>query len=240
MRTWPTLLVGLALLPFGIDAAAGEKQKELQKEKTARDALQAFNDRIGSWNGTGMPVGTKEEQQKGFWTETMTWEWQFKEKDAWIKIDIAKGKHFVGGTLRYIPAKDHFEMVMTNVKKESKTYVGTMKDKVLTLECTEGGRTDRLVFTLLHSDRFLYRQEVRKVEGGAFAKLYQVGATKEGAQFAAGGGKPECIVSGGLGTMPVMYQGKTYYVCCGGCRDEFVADPQRYIKEYEAKKNKAK
>jgi YHS domain len=207
-----------------------------QPERSPRDALQPFNELIGSWRGTATPSGTKEEQQRNFWQETIAWEWQFKDKDAWIKIDIAKGKHFAGGTLRYIPAKDHFEMVMTNLKKESKTYVGTMKDKVLTMECTEAGRTDRLVFTLLHADRFLYRQEVRKAEGGAFAKLYSVGATKEGTKFAAGDGKPECIVSGGLGTMPVNYQGKTYYVCCGGCRDEFNADPQKYVKEYEAKK----
>ena len=51
--------------------------------------------------------------------------------------------------------------------------------------------------------------------------MYQVGATKEGVPFAGGDGKPECVVSGGLGTMPVMYKGKTYYVCCSGCRDAF-------------------
>ena len=52
---------------------------------------------------------------------------------------------------------------------------------------------------------------------------------------------PECIVSGGLGTMKVTYKGKDYYVCCSGCRDEFKSDPEKYIKEYEErKKEKAK
>ena len=233
MKTQPILLVGLALL-LGAGVSAGQKQK------TPREALQAFNEQIGTWRGTGTPVGTREEQQKGFWTETMTWEWQFKGDDAWIKIDIAKGKHFLDGTLRYVPAKDHFELAMRTLNKESRTYTGKIEKSVLTVESTQGGQIDRLVFTLLHANRFLYRQEVRKGDGAALTKLYQVGATKEGTPFAAGDGKPECIVSGGLGTTPVMYQGQTYYVCCSGCRDEFVANPTKYIKEYEAKKKAKK
>lgn len=233
MKTRLTLMVGWTALVLGVaGGTAGEKKK------SAREALQVFNDQIGSWRGTGTPVGSREEQQKGFWTETMNWEWQFKGTDAWIKIDIDKGKHFLGGTLRYVADKDNFQLVMiaNSKSKESRTYTGTMKDRVLTLESSDAGKTDRLVFTLLHANRFLYRQELRKGEGTAFAKLYQVGATKEGMPFASGDGRPECIVSGGLGTTPVMYQGKTYYVCCSGCRDEFVANPQKYITEYEAKK----
>jgi hypothetical protein len=33
----------------------------------------------------------------------------------------------------------------------------------------------------------------------------------------------------------VSYKGKTYYVCCGGCRDAFRAEPEKFIKEYEEK-----
>jgi YHS domain-containing protein len=38
--------------------------------------------------------------------------------------------------------------------------------------------------------------------------------------------------------MAVTYQGKTYYVCCSGCRSEFNESPQKYIDEYNAKKAK--
>ncbi len=37
--------------------------------------------------------------------------------------------------------------------------------------------------------------------------------------------------------MRVTYNGKEYYVCCSGCREEFKADPEKYIKE-AAKKGK--
>lgn len=26
------------------------------------------------------------------------------------------------------------------------------------------------------------------------------------------------------------YNGKTYYFCCGGCKEKFLADPEKYIK----------
>jgi len=61
---------------------------------------------------------------------------------------------------------------------------------------------------------------------------------KEGVPFVAGDGKPECIVSGGAGTIAVTFQGQTYYVCCSGCRAEFNETPEKYIKEFQAKKNK--
>jgi hypothetical protein len=46
---------------------------------------------------------------------------------------------------------------------------------------------------------------------------------------------PECVVSGGLGTSKVSYMGKDYFVCCSGCRDEFRANPEKYVKEWERK-----
>src|SRR5207302_11489181 len=109
--------------------------------------------------------------------------------------------------------------------KESLTFTGALKKQVLTLDRQVKDETQRLVFTLLHENRFLYRYEVRPAGKTVFAKQYGVGATKDGVPFAGGDGKPQCIVSGGLGTTPVMYKGKTYFVCCSGCRDEFRASP---------------
>ena len=62
--------------------------------------------------------------------------------------------------------------------------------------------------------------------------------TKEGESFSGGGKKPECVVTGGLGTMQVSYNGKTYYVCCSGCADEFKARPKKYVDEFEKKMKK--
>ena len=84
------------------------------------------------------------------------------------------------------------------------------------------------------------KRDLERQVGFAFAPVFQVGATKEGVEFAGDDGKPECVVSGGLGTMPVTYKGKTYYVCCTGCRDAFKDDPEKFIKEAEAKAKEKK
>ncbi|MCH7989770.1 MAG: YHS domain-containing protein [Planctomycetes bacterium] len=48
----------------------------------------------------------------------------------------------------------------------------------------------------------------------------------------------ECVISGGLGTSTVSYHGKTYYVCCSGCRDAFNDDPQTWIARFIERKKK--
>lgn len=227
-------IAAIAFLCFVSHASAADEQVP-----APREALQAFNDAIGVWRGTGTPTGTREEQEKGFWIETMKWEWQFQPKDAWIKIDFDKGKYFTAATLRTGNSKDQFTFAVRTVNKQSKTFTGKMKNKVLTLERQEGAQVERLVFTFLHANRFLYRHETRPADRLFFTKLYQVGATKEGVPF-AGDVKPECIVSGGLGTSAVTFEGQTYYVCCSGCRAEFNENPAKYVQEYLAKQKKAK
>jgi YHS domain-containing protein len=213
-------------------------------QKSPREALQVFGGLVGPWKGTGQPIGTKEEVQKGFWTEKMEWGWKFKDKDAWMVIDFQKSKYFTAGELRYVPDKDHFTMTLTTVQKEQVTFVGNLdtqdEKKVLTLDRQSEKEAQRLVFTFLHSNRFLYRYETKAEGRPLYAKKWTVGVTKDGESFAVGSGKPECIVSGGTATTPVSYMGKTYYVCCSGCRDEFNANAAKYVKEYEEKLAKSK
>lgn len=204
--------------------------------RTPKEALRTFSDLIGSWRGTGTPVGSRADQQKGFWTETMTWQWQFKGDDAWLKVAFDKSKNFTSGELRFSPMDEAYALALRTIANDEIVFRGTYKDKNLTLERKAQDETQRLVFTLLHDNRFLYRYEVKPQGKSIFTKVYSVGATKEGIPFAAGDGKPECIVSGGVGTLAVTHMGKTYYVCCSGCRDEFNANPQKYIDAAEKAK----
>jgi len=215
--------------------------REEPARQTPREALQAFNDLIGSWRGTGDLVqGSREEKQKAFWTETIKWEWHFKGPDVWLKAQFEQGKHFARGELRYLPEKDRFRLTLWTPAKEEQVFEGALQNRRLTLERHDAAKQEshKLIVSLLHANRYLYRYEVKKAQQAVFTPLYQVGATKEGVPFAAGDGKPECIVSGGLGTMIISYKGKTYYVCCTGCRDAFNEDPDKDIREFEARKGK--
>lgn len=208
-------------------------------EPTPREALKPLGILIGSWKGTGIPEGNTADKQKGHWVETVGCEWQFKGNDAWIVITFDKGKYFTKGEVRYIPASKMLELKLTTLDKQVRTFVGQVKDKNLEVSRTDGGVTERLIFALLHENRITYRLESKPEKGTLWTKKYVVGMTKEGVAFAdVGRSANECIVSGGTGTMVVMHKGQKYYVCCSGCRDEFQADPEKYVREWEAKKKK--
>jgi hypothetical protein len=231
-----TFLVGATLVLLAAPAPGAPAKP------TPREALQAFNDLIGSWRGTGEPSGTREEKLKGFWQETIAWQWQFKKGEVWLLANFTKGKHFTSAELRYLPERDAYQLKAVTPAKETLTFEGKLVKRRLTVERTDAKtrQGQRLVFSLLHFNRYLYRYEVRPPEQEVFNLVYQVGATKQGVAFASEGDKPECVVSGGLGTMPVTHKGKTYYVCCTGCRDAFNDDPEKWISEFEDRKKAKK
>jgi hypothetical protein len=227
-----SLVVALAALAL---PAAGAEAK-----KTAKQGLQELHELIGSWKCTGNPlVGPKEDRDR-FWQEKIAWQWQFKDKDVWLSADVTKGKHFSKFEVRFDPEKDAYQLKATTLEKKTLEYTGKLTTKKLTFERTDekSKRGERLVFQLLHSNRYVLYYEERPADSRSFAQQYRVGSTKEGVPFASVDKGPECIVSGGLGTMPVTYKGKTYYVCCSGCRDAFKEEPEKYVREYEEAKKK--
>jgi len=229
----------VAVLSFFL--LAGPIAGQSPKEKSAREALKPLNVLVGSWKGTGTPEGSLEVRQKGHWVETVTWEWQFKGDAAWLAVTFEKGKYFTSGELRPRADGDGFELTLNTVDKEKRTYTGALNGKQLTFErpVKDARQVERLTFSLLHDNRITYRQETRPESGTTFTRQYLVGLTKEGVPFVeVGRSERECIVSGGTGTIAVSYEGKTYYVCCTGCRDEFKANPKKYVEEWEAKRKK--
>ena len=151
--------VALVLTSFAGSLLAAESPPK----KTSKEALQSFNDLVGSWRCTGTPEGKKKE----FWTETMSWVWQFKGDEAWMTLAFEKGKYFESGELRYLPDKDQFQLNLQTTDKSKLTFTGgPLKDKTLTLdredEKTKEGQ--RLVFVLLHSNRILYRYEAKAAD----------------------------------------------------------------------------
>jgi hypothetical protein len=192
---------------------------------SAREALKPFNLFVGSWKATGIP--DQPGKPKEFWSEKIAWEWQFAKSDAtaerkndvWLVGTIEKGKFYSKFELRPL-------------------LEGQGQEQVLTVDRTDGGKSERLVFTLLHANRYLYRLDTKPSAAASFTRQYQVGVTKEGEEFANVPKGPECIVSGGSGTIRVTHKGQTYYVCCSGCRDEFKENPEKYVREFEAKKKK--
>ncbi|HEX8204174.1 MAG TPA: tetratricopeptide repeat protein, partial [Isosphaeraceae bacterium] len=42
---------------------------------------------------------------------------------------------------------------------------------------------------------------------------------------------PRCIVTGGAATLSISFEGKSYPLCCTGCRDEFQENPAKYVQK---------
>lgn len=224
--------LGLMLLP-------------VDDKANAKEALKGFQELIGGWRATGEPAtGSTAEKSKGFWKETISWSWKFKGNDAWLTFTIDKGKYYTGGELRYVPEGEKFLIVLTTPDKKTQTFEGKLSTngRKLVAERTDASREEdaRLTISLVGEIRFQYSLETRPKERRLFTKVFQVGATREGESLAgaAKSNAPECVVSGGLGTMKVMHKGETYYVCCSGCLEAFKDDPEKYIKEFKEKKGK--
>jgi hypothetical protein len=132
---------------------------------------------------------------------------------------------------------------MTLVDKAGKKQVfdGELKDDILTLERTDPAtkETQQIKMnTAAEGIRLIYNV-AHKPEGKTlYVKDYQVACNKAGESLGRAEKKVECVVSGGLGTIPVSFGGKTYYVCCSGCKEAFTENPEKFIKEFEAKKGK--
>jgi hypothetical protein len=210
----------------------------------ARDALKGFQELIGGWRATGEPgAGSSAERAKGFWKETINWAWKLKGDDAWVVFTIDKGKYFKAGEVRS-KGEDKFQVVLTGVDDKKQTFVGklTSNGRKLVAERVDEDRSEdaRLTISLVGEIRFQYALETRPRDRKLFAKVFQVGATREGESLAgkAKSSQPECVVTGGLGTTRVMHKGETYYVCCSGCLEAFKENPEKYIKEFKEKKAK--
>ncbi len=217
---------------------AGRAADDDDDKKAAKEALQALNDYIGTWKGSGGPEKVLPDPEET-WRETVDWSWRFKGDDAWLVMKVKNGKHFKGGELRFLPDKEVYQLTAQTADGKKLVYEGKLKDEILTLERVDPRtrETQRLKMNLAGDGiRFIYRVEHRPAGRTVFFRDYQVACTKEGESLAATQKKVECVVSGGLGTIPVSYKGTTYYVCCSGCRDAFLEKPEKYIKEYEARK----
>lgn len=224
-----TLFLFIALcLPLVSAGGKGEDPKE---------ALQALQDFIGGWKGSGT-----NEKTRDIWKESTAWSWRFKGKDAWLTVDFTGSKLYKVGEIRWLADNGKYQLTLVDKHDKKSVFTGELKKGVLNLDRLNPATKDTELIkirTVAGGVRIIYDFSVRP-EGRSLAfKTYQLAYTKEGESFGSDTNKkPECVVTGGLGTMQVSYNGMTYYVCCSGCRDAFNDNPAKIVAQYLAKKKK--
>jgi YHS domain-containing protein len=235
MKTFFTLSCGLL-----IGAAVAASEDAPSTGPAADPALQPLQDFVGKWKGVGQ---VRRGSTQGAWIEQSDWRWDFQDGKAAIVFAAPESKHLVEG--RITPAAD------AKLTLSAKTAAGGTIDYAGTRDPADGsltftrddvpeGAPQRVVLRFAADKQRLVAALERRIGGGdSFTRLAEVGYTRAGSNFGKdGGGGPVCIVTGGSAEIAVMHAGKTYYVCCTGCKDLFEEEPAKFVAAYEAKLKK--
>jgi YHS domain-containing protein len=209
-------------------------------------ALAPFEYLIGRWNGHGVPKDSSSQKFRG-WDEKHTWAWKFaKGKPVGLTLGIDGGKILAAGTLTYEPAQKVYRLdgIEPGPAGAHLVFEGTLDKtgKHLELDHTEADRgagkskgTMRLsVWPNANFIRYTMAHDLKEAGSNRFTHLYEIGLTKDGESLGGTGSaaeRPKCIVTGGAATMTLSYQGRTFSICCSGCKDEFEENPEKYVKK---------
>jgi hypothetical protein len=236
---WKACCLWLLAAPWVADAlGAAEPETPLAADKRALAPLQAF---VGEWRGVGQ---VRRGSSQGAWTEEADWAWRFEDDHAELCGQISGGKYF--SQLRLQPGEKPQQFVLlaapadnASSKEPPQRFTGATTDGALMLTNEQARRDEpaRVSLRLVaEGDRMIVLLE-KRLGDGVYARLAEIGSTRKGSSFAKNAASgPECIVTGGLGTIAVAYKGKKYFVCCTGCRDLFNDDPEGVLEEYRQRK----
>ena len=203
-----------------------------------QEALSPFNSLIGGWRGSGQ---VQRGSTRGAWRETGTFVWKFSGGKVGIEYQVKEAQHIRTGLISWDAAKKEFTMDAVLADKSERNYRGEFEKNVLTLvsEPDSEEMVSRVTLRLLNDKRMLVLYEKRREDQSFYSRVGEVGYTREGTRLASSDNSgPECVVTGGAGTIQVSHEGKTYYVCCTGCRDAFNDDPVGILADYRAKLEK--
>ena len=214
---------------------------EMNREKVV-SALSQLSFLVGDWRGVAQP---KRGSNSGAWSEKSHVVWRFDEQIPCLLMKLEPGEKSTriffataSETGRPIielhqPDKPALAMELTEPEKSS-VADSTAQDHWMFESVAEPGKP-RLRFTVrkINDIRMTMLFEESPNAAAAYRRQYEIGMTRAGERLANGNtGERQCIVTGGLGTISVTHAGKTYYVCCEGCKQAFEADPEGTLTAY--------
>jgi YHS domain-containing protein len=212
---------------------AGRSNREADQKRLA-----PYAGLVGPWKGTGQ---VQRGSAKGAWRESASWAWKLSAESAALNLTIEDGKYLKSALLKPAATEREFAVEAVLADGTHRRFTGKPADSdVLALLCTDQTAVGLAKITLkpLHETRFLLLLEGKNAENGRLNRLGEVGFTRQGVSFAAGASYPLCVVTEGRGTIRVQHQGKTYFVCCDGCRELFESDPDAVIAEAKERAEK--
>ncbi|MBT4694004.1 MAG: hypothetical protein HOB73_11730 [Planctomycetaceae bacterium] len=193
----------------------------VEDQSRGKKALAALQDYVGTWKGAGQ---VRRGSTQGAWIEESEWVWQFDKQSAAIVQKSAKGKFVTQLELRAAEKPGAFVAMAKTPQGAVLQFAGELDDSgrlVLVNKDPQNQVVGRISIRTVAAGKRMIVMYEKRLTGTLYARLGELGSTRKGSMFGGGATMIECIVSGGKGTIPVTYNGKTYYVCCSGCRDYF-------------------
>jgi len=241
--------VELGGAPTSSSAVASAPLSEKQQMESVVAAMQPLQVMLGKWRGT------TNKEFKGFKAvEELEWIWDFRTSRAQPALTVSSDKspYIREGRLTYLPSDEQFQFTaktpegIEHVMKgkfvsEPEEFTGDdnkpqKKYKLSLIEqASDQPEAWQVDFDQQENNRYLVKV-FRKKGAGSFQLVDTIGTQRQGTSVAANDedyGEKKCIISGGLGTMTVSYNGKSYYVCCTGCQAAFNDDPKRWLAKME-------
>lgn len=229
---------------------ASHVESTAEQLESTRAALKPFQVLLGSWKG----LSRKAHSDQPRWA----YDWVTDPKHPGLRIESEGGVYIRDGRLTYLPESDQFEFTATDAEGSHRTFRGTFIEPIrdvatdekklqrtykLQLTETQSSPSDiqwRLTFNQQENNRYILEVD-RKRGNGPFTRVDTIHTQREGTSFALSEsdyGDKTCIISQGLGTISVSYQGQSFWVCCSGCKAAFDDDPEKWIAKWKARKTK--
>lgn len=228
--------LSFVLLPFVPSHGFGNPPAAATTEPAALRPMQEF---IGQWKGVGQ---VRRGSAQGAWTEVGDWAWDFAGEEPAIAFAAPASKHLRAGRITVGAPKEKLTLTARIADDQELVYQGRRRDDaawefVALDENLAAQLPSRVTLRFTAEGKRLVMLLERRAgpKDDAFATLAEIGYTRVGSKFGEGSGGPKCIVTDGAGTISVSHAGKTYYVCCSGCKELFDTDPEKVIAEYQAR-----
>lgn len=227
-----------------------------EARRAPQAALSDYNILVGEWRGTGLP---KRGSNRGGWTEKSQWKWNLADRKLpALSLTTQNGKLVRQAWLRFDGSKQHYTLEVKFVGEQAnRRFTAIQREKEPDGEkpvkkpagSSQAAMPAKLVFVETKAEepagRYRITLQVRLakrvtllIERGktVFRRVAEIGYTRKGESLVdRGSGQPECIVTGGAGTIRVSHKGKTYLVCCTGCQQAFEDDPEGVLADYHAR-----
>jgi hypothetical protein len=175
----------------------------------AKEALSKFNSLIGGWRGTAQP---RRGSAAGSWRESAEWVWDFSQPVPAIRYVVTDGKLLKAARITFDDKANLFRATVDLPDGSTRDYAGKFDDDRLVLDSQPDAKQERhrITITRLNDKRTIVLFEKKRANARAGARVAEVGYTREGTRLAVEGGDgPECVVTGGKGTIAITYKGQT-------------------------------